>query len=169
MTCPHCGGGLVVDRAGEGVRVPFARGPSFVLAGRCPYPRCARVVCARAVEEGGPVEIAPTGEALAWSPRAVASAASTWLWLCGLIALFSAIPAIGLHEAFDSLSCGGIAWLFFAGGSLLALVPVIYFVRGLAWAAQDALRRAARARESVRACETTSLRLVPDTRTYRSH
>jgi hypothetical protein len=108
-------------------------------------------------------------DALGWSPSALVSAASTWLWLCGLVVAFSAIPAVGLREAFESLRCGGIVWLIFLGGSLLALVPVIYFVRGLAWCAQDALRRAARARATVRAGATGGLRLAPDPRTYRSH
>jgi len=174
MTCCHCGGDLVADRTGDGVRVPFGREPSLVLAARSPYPRCARIVCARApdahaVTGDGVARLTTMAEAVAWSPAAVASAASAWLWLCGLIGAFSAIPAVGLNEAFDSLRCGGIAWLFFLGGSLLALVPVIYFVRGLACAAHDALRLAARARAVVRAGETGGLRLAPDPRTYRSH
>jgi hypothetical protein len=173
MTCCHCGGGLVAERTGAGIRVPFGAEPPFVLAARCPYPRCACIVCARApdVRAGEPLgfELTTAAEAARWSPRAVASAASSWLWLCALIVAFAAIPAVGLREAYESLSCGGIAWFFFLGGSLLALVPVIYFVRALACGANDALRSAARARAAVHAGETGGLRLVPDARTYRSH
>jgi len=142
--------------------------PTVVLTARCPYPRCARVVCARASADGR-FELATMAELLRWSPLALVSAGSTWLWLCGLIVAFATIPAIGLREAFDSLLCGGFAWLFFLGGSLLALVPVIYFVRGLACAAHDAVRSASRARAAVRAGEAGGLRLAPDPRTYRSH
>lgn len=176
MTCRHCGGSVVADRAGDGVPVLFGPEPSFVLAARCPYPRCAQIVCARApdarpatTDGGAPVELTTAAEALAWSPSAVLGAASRWLWLCALVAAFAAIPAVGMCEAFDSLSCGGIAWFFFLSGSLLALVPVIYFARGLACAAHDALRLAARARAAVRAGVTGGLRLAPDPRTYRSH
>ena len=168
MTCCHCGGDLLAERSGDGVRVDFGRVPTVALTARCPYPRCARVVCARASTDGG-LELTPMAELVRWSPRAVASAASSWLWLCGLLVAFATIPAIGLGEAFDSLLCGGLAWLFFAGGSLLALVPVIYFSRGLACAAHDAVRSASRARAAVRAGATGGLRLAPDPRTYRSH
>ncbi len=171
MTCDHCGGDLIADRTGDGVRVLFGRDTSFVLSAHCPYPRCARIVCARARDayrDSGAMTATTMNEAVAWSPRAVAAAAFGWSWLVGLVAAFSAIPAIGLGEAFESLRCGGIAWLLFLGGSLLALVPVIYFVRGLGCGAHDALRCAARARASVRAGETGGLILRPDPRTYRS-
>jgi hypothetical protein len=170
MTCCHCGGELVAERTGEGVRVPFGAELPFVVAARCPYPRCARIVCARAASGAGVLgELATTDVALAWSARAVIKAASSWLWICALIVAFAAIPAVGVHEAWESLTCGGVAWLIFLGGSLLALVPVIYFVRALACGAHDALKLAARARESVRAGETSGLRLVPNAHTYRSH
>jgi hypothetical protein len=127
-------------------------------------------VCARAEGEVGDLApLVPMAEAIAWSPRALVSAASGWVWLVGLIVAFSTIPAIGLSEALDSLLCGGVSWLFFAAGSLLALVPVIYFVRALACGAHDAVRNGARARATVRAGATGGLRLTPDPRTYRSH
>ena len=176
MRCCHCGFELVADRTGDGVRVPFGQGASFVLSARCPYPRCARVVCVQANDASAKLDaygdvgtIVTMNDAVRWSPSAVASSASAWLWLCGLIVLFSAIPAVGLREAFDSLRCGGIAWLLFLGGSCLALVPVIYFVRAIACAAHDALRGAARARATVREGAAHGLRLAPDPRTYRSH
>lgn len=178
MTCPHCRCALLADRVGKGVVVPFARGPSCVVfVGRCPHPRCARVVCARVSVEDGDADVGldvdhaiePVDDALGWSLLAVASAASTWLWLAGLVVAFTVIPAFGIREAYDSLACGGIAWLFFGGGSLLALVPVIYFTRALAWAAHHALHTAARTRASLRACEPPSLRLVAEAFTYRSH
>ena len=167
MTCPHCGGELVADRTGEGVRVPLGRGGAFVLSARCPYPRCARVVCARAEVEGSAV-LVTMDEAVAWSPSAVAAGASEWLWLCGLVVAFAVIPALGLEQALESVRCGGVAFLFFSGGSMLALVPVIYFVRGLACGAHEALRTAARARATVRAGQAGGLRVSPEPRTYRS-
>lgn len=166
MTCPHCEGELVVERASEGVRVSFGRGGSFVLSAPCPYPRCARLVCAGA-EVNGSVVLVDTDDAVAWSPAALASAASQWLWLCGLVLAFAVIPALGLKEALESLRCGGVACLFFSGGSLLALVPIVYFVRGLACAAHHALQTAAHARATVRAGSAGGLTLKPDPRTYR--
>ena len=166
MTCPQCRGELIVERAGEGVRVSFGRGGAFVHSARCPYPRCARLVCARA-EVGGTMVPVTTDDAVAWSPSALALAASRWLWLCGLVVAFAVIPALGLQAALESLRCGGAACLFFSGGSLLALVPVIYFVRGLACGANDALRTAARARAALCAGETGGLVLRLEPRTYR--
>ena len=166
MTCPHCGGELVAERAGDGVRVPFGRAGAFVLSARCRYPRCARLVCARAEVDGSVVPVT-TEDAVAWSASALASAASQWLWLCGLVVAFAVIPALGLQQALESLRCGGVAWLFFCGGSMLALVPVIYFVRGLAFGAHEALLTAARARATVRAGLAGGLTLKPDPRTYR--
>lgn len=168
MTCPHCGGELVADPIGEGIRVPLGRGGASVLSARCPYARCARVVCARA-EVDGSVVLVTIDDAVAWSPSAVAAGASQWLWLCGLVVAFAVIPALGLQEAVESLRCGGVACLFFSGGSMLALVPVIYFVRGLACGAHDALRTAARARATVRAGQAGGLRVRPDPKTYRSY
>lgn len=165
MTCCHCGGDVVAERTGDGLRVPFGLEPSFVLATRCPHPRCGRVVCARQ----DLLDLTPAAELLAWSPRALISAASGWLWLSGLVVAFATIPAIGLSEALDSLLCGGVSWLFFVAGSLLALVPVIYFVRALACGANQAIRNAARVRATIRAGATGGLRLTADPRTYRSH
>lgn len=168
LTCCHCGGTLFASRTGDGLRMPYGLEPSFVLAARCPYPHCSRVVCFRA-SDGGGLELAREAEVTRWSPAKIVAGARQWLWLGLVIAVFSVIPAYGLHEGVASLRCGGIAWLFFFGGSLLALVPVIYFVRGLAWAGRDALRVAAHARETVRAGATGGVRLAPDPVTYRSH
>ena len=155
-----------MERAGEGVRVPFGRAGAFVLSAHCRYPRCARLVCARAKDDGR-VVLVTTEDAVAWSASAVASAASQWLWLCGLVVAFAVVPALGLQQALESWRCGQVAWLLFSGGSMLALVPVIYFVRGLAFGAHDALLTGARARATVRAGLAGGLTLKPDPWTYR--
>lgn len=180
MRCPHCNHELIADRIGEGVLVRYGRGPSIVLAARCPYPRCARPVFARAPREGesdgegegasaSRLELITMRDVVAWSPRALLATVYEWLWPCALLVGFGIIPAFGLREAFDSMRCGGIAWLFFLAGSLLALVPLIYFVRGLACAAHDALRVASRSRSSLRTGAPAGLRLAPDPRTYRAY
>jgi hypothetical protein len=175
MKCPHCERELVADRTGPGMRVRYGREPSFVLAARCPYPRCAQPVFARASPEGTTtasndvLELLTLHDVVGWSPSALLAAVSDWLWPCALLVGFATIPVFGLREALDAMRCGSVAWLFFLAGSLLATVPVIYFVRGLGCAAHDALRLAARSRGSLRSGAPAGLRLAPDPRTYRSH
>jgi hypothetical protein len=163
---------VLADRTGPGVAVDYASATSFVLGARCPYPHCARPVFARALGPGGPsVDLALTTlpDVVAWSPSLLAGAARDWLLPSALILGFGIVPAYGFHEAFASLRCGGIAWLFFGAGSLLALVPIIYFVRGLGCAARDALRSARLSRVAVSDGGCGGLRVAPDPTTYRSH
>jgi len=170
--CPHCGRVVLADRIGPGVAIGHASDASFVLGARCPYPHCARPVFARARGPGAPcIELALTAlpDVAGWSPSLLASAARDWLVPCALVLGFAAVPAYGFHEAFASLRCGGIAWLFFAAGSLLALVPIIYFARGLGCAARDALRSARLSRAAVSAGGCGGLRVAPHPTTYRSH
>jgi hypothetical protein len=177
--CPHCGRAVLADRIGPGLAVGYASGSardrsdgSFVLGARCPYPHCARPVFARALGPGAPsadLSLTTLPDVVGWSPSLLARAAREWLVPCGLILGFASIPAYGFCEASASLRCGGIAWLFFAAGSLLALVPIIYFVRGLGSAARDALVGARLSRASVSAGGCGGLRVAPDPTTYRSH
>ena len=170
--CPHCGRVVHADRTGPGIAVAYASNTSYVLGARCPYPHCARPVFARARGPGAPdVELVLTAlpDDIAWSPSLVARAARDWLFPCALVLGFGAVPAYGLHEALASLRCGGIAWLFFGAGSLLALVPIIYFVRGLGCAARDALRTARVSRAAATAGRCGGLRVSPEPTTYRSH
>jgi hypothetical protein len=171
-SCPHCGRAVLADRTGPGVAIGYASETSFVLGARCPYPRCARPVFARANGPGTPaLDLALTTlpDVVAWSPSLLARAIREWLVPSALILGFGAIPAYGFHEALASLRCGGIAWLFFGAGSLLALVPIIYFVRGLGCAARDALRDARLSRVAVGRGGCGGLRVAPDPTTYRSH
>lgn len=177
--CPHCGRAVLADRIGLGLAVGYANGAardradaSFVLGARCPYPRCARPVFARVFGAGGPsadLSLTTLPDVVGWSPSLLARAARDWLVPCALVLGFATVPAYGLHEASASLRCGGVAWLFFAAGSLLALVPIIYFVRGLGCAARDALRDARLSRASVSGGACGGLRVAPDPTTYRSH
>ena len=170
--CPHCGRAVLADRIGPGLAIGYASDASFVLGARCPYPRCARPVFARALGPGTlGVDLALTTlpDVVGWSPSLLARAVRDWLFPSALVLGFGAIPAYGFHEAFASLRCGGIAWLFFAAGSLLALVPIIYFVRGLGCAARDALRDARLSRIAVGEGGCGGLRVAPDPTTYRSH
>jgi hypothetical protein len=175
-SCPHCGRAVLADRTGPGVAIGYASGfaseTSFVLGARCPYPWCARPVFARANGPGmAAVDLALTTlpDVVAWSPSLLARAIREWVVPSALILGFGAIPAYGIHEALASLRCGGFAWLFFGAGSLLALVPIIYFVRGLGCAARDALRDARLSRVAVGTGGCGGLRVAPDPTTYRSH
>lgn len=176
--CPHCGRAVLADRIGLGLAVGYGgsararTGSSFVLGARCPYPHCARPVFARAHgpgAESADLSLTTLPDVVGWSPSLLARAAREWLVPCALVLGFAAVPAYGFHEASSSLRCGGIAWLFFAAGSLLALVPIIYFVRGLGCAARDAFRDARLSRVSVSAGGCGGLRVTPDPMTYRSH
>lgn len=172
MRCPHCGRELVAERTGEGVRVSYGKEPAFVLASPCPYPQCARPLFARATTERDrkvPLVLMTMAEVVRWSPAALFALACEWPWPCALLLGFALIPAWGIHSAVDSLRCGGMGFFFFLAGSLLALVPVIFFFRGLAVAAEDEVRLAFRSRAMLRAGGAGGLKLSPTPATYRCH
>jgi hypothetical protein len=182
--CPHCGRVVHAERDGHGIALgaSYASHAAFLLGARCPYPECARPVFARA---RGPhrsdasaasdtrahpdLVLSALPDGVAWSPSLFASVAREWLLPCAVVLGFAAVPAYGLHEAFASARCGGIAWLFFAAGSLLALVPILYFVRGLGCVARDAQRAARLSRAAATAGRCRGLRVSPEPTTYRSH
>ncbi len=175
--CPHCGRVVHAERDGPGIALGarYASHATFLLGARCPYPECGRPVFARA---RGPdpsgvtdAELVLTAlpDGFAWSPALLASVAREWLFPCAVVFAFAAVPAYGLDEAFASARCGGIAWLFFAAGSLLAMVPILYFVRGLGCVARDAQRAARLSRAAATAGRCAGLRVSPEPTTYRSH
>ena len=170
MKCPHCARDVMAERTGDGVRVRYGLGPAFVIASPCPYPRCARAVFARAAArpiDDYPLVLMKMAGVVSWSLRPLLPLLAEWFWPCALLAAFTLIPAWGLTAAVDSLRCGGVGWCFFVAGSLLALVPVVYFVRALACAAFEELRLAHDSRATLRAGGTGGLRLTPTPTSYR--
>jgi hypothetical protein len=176
VRCPHCGREIIAERIGEGMRVLLGKDPAFVLASSCPYPCCSQRVFARAPPlAGGGHEallvLVTLDDVVAWSPRSIVRAATDWLCPCAFLLAFALVPVWGFAAALDSMRCGGVGWYFFIAGSLLALVPVIFFVRGFTCAAHDGLRLAYRARAELRyGHDRRGLRLTPASpRAYRSY
>lgn len=172
MKCPHCAREVVAERTGDGVRVRYDIVAAFVIASRCPYPGCAEAVFARAAAwptEDGPLVLTKMAGVVSWSLRPLLRTMADWFWPCALLAAFTLIPAWGLTAALDSLRCGGVGFCFFVTGSLLALVPVVFFVRCAACAACDELRLARASRATLRAGGKGGLRLTPTPRNYRMY
>ena len=175
MICPHCTRAVLAERTADGILVAYGPAPGFVVSARCPHPACAELVFARAPAKLEPYSrhgeaIGPLAKAedlLRWSPTAIVRSVTDWSWPCALLLGFGVVPLWGAREASRSLRCGGLGWVFFLAGTLLALVPVICFLRAIACVATDAVRNACRARAEVRIGLTGGLRLVAEETSYR--
>ena len=174
-TCPHCARDVTAERTADGVWLPYGPAPRFVVTARCPYPSCSEQVAARAIAKLEPFSrhgealepLVTVADASRWSPMALARGAAAWSWPCALLFGFGVIPVWGGSAASRSLRCGGLGWIFFLAGSLLALVPVVCFARALLGVAIDAVGAARSARAQFRRGAAGGLRLHPEPLTYR--
>lgn len=173
--CPHCARDVVAERTDDGVWIPYGPAPRFVVTARCPHPPCAELVAARAIAKlepfsrhGEAIEpLSTVEEALKWSPTALVRSATDWSWPCALLLGFGVGPLWGAGEASRSLRCGGLGWVFFVAGTLLALVPIVCFTRALLRVAIAEVRGALRGRAEVRSGAVGGLRLLAEGATYR--